>query len=185
MSNWPFAIRSGSARPLVESGSSVRIAPSFFVLLLSLLYLGLALSPPALAQAAADPAPSDTGGGGAPGLESLLRLPDSYQAGGGERKGGATEQEWRKRFLENQTALDTARADVARAKAELEGAAADGGNFNVAPPGAQAEPGNTPISFKLLQEIRNGREQIETLERAKRQLEIEADLAGVPQTWRN
>ena len=40
------------------------------------------------------------------------------------------------------------------------------------------------MSFKLRQQLRGDRDLIDIREKAKRELRIEADLAGVPQSWR-
>jgi hypothetical protein len=55
----------------------------------------------------------------------------------------------------------------------------------VAPPGASGQNDPTsPLSFKLRQELVRNREALEEAEKALRELKIEADLAGVPATWR-
>ena len=53
----------------------------------------------------------------------------------------------------------------------------------MAPPGSNTTE-NSPVSFKLREEIRSGKEQVEEAERKHRELEVEADLADVPQSWR-
>jgi hypothetical protein len=50
-------------------------------------------------------------------------------------------------------------------------------------PGAQVTPENSPVSFKLRQDIRRFREDIERYEGALTELRIEANLAGVPAAW--
>jgi hypothetical protein len=43
---------------------------------------------------------------------------------------------------------------------------------------------DSPIDFQLRSELRRHREEVERLERKLRQLDIEANLAGVPEDWR-
>ncbi len=62
--------------------------------------------------------------------------------------------------------------------------AGDSGQWSVAAPGTTPNPENTPLSYKLRQEIRRQREEVERAERRLRALEIEADLAEVPAEWR-
>ena len=47
----------------------------------------------------------------------------------------------------------------------------------------QASP-DAPLDFQLRQEIKRHREEIEHLEQQLQELEIEANLAGVPEEWR-
>ena len=42
---------------------------------------------------------------------------------------------------------------------------------------------NSPVSYRLLQEIRRQREEVARFERRLRDLRIEANLAGVPDDW--
>ena len=54
----------------------------------------------------------------------------------------------------------------------------------MAAPGAQPTAENSPVSYKLRQEIRRQREEVGRAERRLRELEVEASLAGVPAEWR-
>ena len=73
---------------------------------------------------------------------------------------------------------------LAKAQGQWAGAAGGSSAWAVAAPGASPNPENTPLSYKLRQEIRRQREFIERSERKLRALEIEADLADVPEQWR-
>jgi hypothetical protein len=138
--------------------------------------LGLALV--ALPAAAAEPGePVD--------LDKLLKLPDSFDSRI-ETRAGSTPGEWRARFQEIRDALEAERAALEDAEAQLEEKASASSAWQIAPPipGAAAAAGEAPVDFQLRQVIRRHRENIEILERRLQQLEIEANLAGVPETWR-
>jgi len=117
-------------------------------------------------------------------IDRLLRLPDSYVAGG-ERRGGATRQQWRKRFDEARARVETLRLELARAQHELEGMAGTTGQWQAAAPGGGTPDHQTQtVSYKLRQAIREQRDALTGAERALRDLSVQADLADVPQAWR-
>lgn len=118
------------------------------------------------------------------GLDSLLRLPSETDPVRQPEAGGVTRERWEARF-------DRARADVREAEraleaaqAELEDLASDSEAWQMAAPGANPTAENSPLSYKLRQEIRRQREAVERAERRLRELETEASLAGVPEAWR-
>lgn len=123
-----------------------------------------------------------------PGLDALLQLPKGFLDGESQTVAGAGEDEWRRRFTAAQNDLDAARAGLESTKRELDTVAEGGGasQWSVAPPGGSSSggPSTSPLSFKLRQEMKKNRELLEAAERAMRELRIEADLAGVPTTWR-
>jgi hypothetical protein len=124
-----------------------------------------------------------------PGLDALLQLPSSFMAGESRVVAGAGEAEWRRRFYESQRAFNQAGLELAKTKRELDSVADGGGasTWSVAPPGgggSSGGPSSSPLSFKLRQELKEKRAQLEAAERAVRELRIEADLAGVPANWR-
>ena len=123
-----------------------------------------------------------------PGLDALLQLPRGYLKQDGRAAAGAGESEWRRRFARAAKKLAEAREGLASTKRELDAAAGSGGSsqWSVAPPGASnsAGPSNSPLSFKLRQELERHREELDEAERGLRELRIEADLAGVPSQWR-
>ena len=56
--------------------------------------------------------------------------------------------------------------------------------WQMAVPGVGVESNeNSPISFRLIQEIRRQREEVEHGQRRLQDLEVEANLAGVPKAW--
>ena len=52
-----------------------------------------------------------------------------------------------------------------------------------APGMPQGASENSPLSYRLLHEIRRQREEVARFERRLRDLKIEASLAGVPDEW--
>ena len=130
---------------------------------------------------------------GAPkGIESLLQLPAGFLTTSPRSVAGASENEWRRRFKKADSALSEAKSTLAATKRELDGVALGGSSsqWSVAPPGGSGSGGGgagastSPLSFRLRQQLRADRERIESTEKAMRELRIEADLAGVPETWR-
>jgi hypothetical protein len=133
-------------------------------------------APAAQPAPAADPAPPVA-------YDALFRLPsnDTPRPAGGaplDRK------RWEDRFASVRGELDGARTSLAKAQAELEGMAHKTENWQMAAPGAQPTAENSPVSYKLRQEIRQYREDVGRAERRLRELEVEASLAGVPAEWR-
>jgi hypothetical protein len=118
------------------------------------------------------------------GLDKLLRLPDDLEFDV-EKRGGLTRSEWIGRFDEARRSLADARAGLADAQDRLSRFAGRKDNWNMAPPGLPAESaeggGDT---YKLREEIRRWRSEIERSEARLRDLDIEASLAGVPESWR-
>jgi hypothetical protein len=117
-------------------------------------------------------------------LDRLLQLPTSLDYSV-QTRGGQTPGAWRARFRRLRSALDDERAALATAERRLDDVASGADAWTLAPilPGAGAS-GETPLDFELRQEIRRRREEIERIERRLRELQIEANLAGVPPEWR-
>ena len=116
-------------------------------------------------------------------LDDLLRLPSGFDSRPGGRYGGAGEGEWRSRFEKMEAEVEEVREKLARARAEYDATASDSEQWQVAPPGAN-NPQTSPLSFRLREEMRKLREELELVEKKQRDLEIEANLAGVPEDWR-
>ncbi len=130
-------------------------------------------------SSAAEPAPT------APvALERLLKLPDSLDYSVPSR-GGATRPEWRARFESVRTELAEERRGLAEAQEKLAKVAGSTDARQVGPglPGVESS-NDGPLDYRLRQEIRNHRDEIDRLERELRSLEVEADLASVPADWR-
>lgn len=127
--------------------------------------------------------------GDVPGLDMLLQLPSGFVTEEPQIVAGVGETEWRRRFTTAERDLSEARASLENTKRELDEIAGSGGSsqWAISAPGGgggEATPTNSPLSFKLRQQIREDRDRIVVGERAVRELRIEADLAGVPRRWR-
>ncbi len=118
-------------------------------------------------------------------LDRLLQLPPSEPSiHGNPRPGGATRSQWRTRFSEARGDVEKARMALAVAKKELEELAGDSAAWQMAVPGGQPDSNeNSPVSFRLIQEIRRQREEVEHGQRRIKDLQVEANLAGVPDEW--
>jgi len=117
-------------------------------------------------------------------LDQLLKLPNTLDFRE-ERKGGAGASDWRRRFREGRERIENAQDRLAQVEGELEQAASSGGTqWQIAPPGQQASSETGPLSFRLREALRRSRADLDEAESQYRALMIEADLAGVPEGWR-
>lgn len=146
------------------------------------------LAVPAAAQQDPQPGTSSSAPGTAPHIEldRLLKLPagSDYSV---ERRGGLTSGEWRARFQEIQAALDAEREALEAAEADLERVAGSADAWQVGPPipGMTGAGSDAPLDYRIRQTINRHRVEIDRLERQLRALEVEANLASVPEDWRH
>jgi hypothetical protein len=135
--------------------------------------------PPALAEDA-PPAPTV-------GLDQLLKSPNSLVLEPTTR-GQSTKAEWRSRFQEAREELATSRAALAKTQEKLTEVAGGSSAWKMGAPGFSGiDPGSnkdTPLDYSLSSEMRRNREEVERAERRLTELEIEANLASVPEDWR-
>ena len=145
--------------------------------------LALVLAAPGVARAEAEEAPA------APmvDLDRLLQLPDSYR----ERVQGSPGRAhgpdvWRLRFAAADRAVSEARQDLANAQAALGKLAGETSDWQLSAPGLAAggDRENSPLSFRLREQIRKRKQELQDAERGRLDLEVEANLAGVPKGWR-
>lgn len=146
--------------------------------------LAWAAAPGAAAEPAAAPA-ADAAERPAPkvDLEDLLKLPGDVRYDM-EKRGGATQGEWRSRFQKVRAELAGERSALARSQLELEKVAGSSDSWQLAPPGVNANRSEAPLDYRLRNEIRQHRAEVDRLEKQLRDLEVEANLAGVPEEWR-
>jgi hypothetical protein len=142
----------------------------------------LAAAPPVAGATDVDARPGVDPSAPAVDLDTLLKLPKGYGAGV-ETHQGATKLEWLGRFDTARKNLDEARDQLARVERELESVSGASSTWQVSAPGASTSE-NSPLSFKLRQEVKEQRVAITEAERRLRTLEVEADLASVPIEWR-
>lgn len=142
--------------------------------------LSLALGSPAVCAEPAAPADEPV-----VGLGQLLHLPKSYQSTTSEPGPRGTADEWRARYAAADQDIAEARAKLKRLHGQLEKHAEEASSWNVAAPGlGVANPEDVPMNFTLSQQIRVQKERVEQVRRKRRMLDVEADLAGVPDDWR-
>lgn len=115
------------------------------------------------------------------GLDRLLKLPSGIDYGV-ERRGGLTRGEWRQRFARVQASLKEERSGLEVAQQELSRIAGTSSQWAVGPPGTTNT--ETPLDYRLRQEIKRRKDEIERLEKEESDLDVEANLAGVPPDWR-
>ena len=97
---------------------------------------------------------------------------------------GATE--WRTRFAEARTVLANSEMSLAKSKLELAEMAESNGGWGVAPPvpGMQVRPNEGPMNYGLSQRIKRHESEVDDAKRRLVDLEVEANLASVPEDWR-
>lgn len=153
--------------------------------LAAILAASLLVAAAARGEPPSEPRASGTAPSGGSDLDRLLKLPSTLDYGY-EKRGGATRAEWRARFDEARASLASAEEALAKAQDELAHTVGQSDAWNVAPPGLPAEAtteGGTD-SFRLRQEVRRQRSEIARAQRRLRELEVEANLVGVPEDWR-
>lgn len=152
----------------------------------SVLPLALALLLAAWPASSQGPDPA-TSGGDFPRVEldQLLKLPSTLDYSV-EKRGGRTEGEWRSRFQELRDSLATEREGLATAEEDLDRVAGTSDAWQVAPPmpGMGGAGADAPLDYRIRQAIDHHRQEIERLERQLKELEVEANLAMVPEEWR-
>ncbi len=118
------------------------------------------------------------------GLDQLLRLPSDVRYDV-DRYGGATRSEWRARFRKATDERDTRKRDLEKSQEQLAEMAAQTDGWNLGAPGtaATSDP-DTPLNFQLKQRIRRQEKELAEAEEALRSLQVEANLARVPEDWR-
>lgn len=123
-------------------------------------------------------------------LQQLLKLPSGTGTEAKiEKRGGYTRAEWDERFRQVHAEHRKAETQLAATRAALEKkVATDGGQWRVGAPGlggaVSAEAAESPLDYRLTQELRRNRDELARTERRIQDLEVEANLAGVPADWR-
>lgn len=115
-------------------------------------------------------------------LDDLLRLPQGFSSDV-ERRGGVTRSEWLARFSGARQELADAKKKLVDLNGELDKVSQSSSSWQVSAPGS-ADPQTSPLSLRLRQDIKAQRTRIEEAERRLRALDVEADLAAVPASWR-
>lgn len=122
-------------------------------------------------------------------LDQLLRLPSNTPTTVApvEKKGGRTRVQWQERYRTVRKDMENAEKDLAESRAALEERMGEEtGQWKMAAPGMGDTTSNpdTPTDFRLSQQLRRDREEVARAEIALRDLDVEANLAGIPEDWR-
>jgi len=133
------------------------------------------------AAAAAEDAPP------AVGLDKLLRIPPTAKFEPSKR-GHSTKTEWRERYDESDAALAKARAGLAETQAKLAEIGSTSSAWTMGAPGMSSvnreKAVQTPLDQTLSMEMKTRRAAVETAESHRADLEVEANLANLPEDWR-
>jgi len=134
-------------------------------------------------EPAVAPAPAPTP---AVPLDRLFELPKGFETRPSERRRGVGEAEWRTRFAEARATLAQSEAALAGAKVELAEQAESANAWSVAPPVGGLPQGNSdaPMNYELSQRIKRHQRAVDEARKSLLDLEVEANLAGVPDAWR-
>lgn len=139
-----------------------------------------------LTPSGAEPA-GEPGAPPAVALDQLLRIPPSVQLDTNER-GHNTKTQWRERYDKARADIKAAKEALREAQEELAESPSAGTAWQMGAPGLgpidQNSAGETPIDPGKRRTIRNKREEVARSERVLAELDVEANLANVPQDWR-
>ena len=118
-------------------------------------------------------------------LDSLLRprgdFEESRKPGKPELRGGRDREEWHKAFSEAQLEVSELQGRVAELQQQVRDAS--GGEWNFTPIGGGIP--SDPEVLKLRAQLKRDRQSLEAAQDRQRDLEVEASLASVPDSWRD
>lgn len=120
-------------------------------------------------------------------LEQLMKLPSSAPVEASiERRGGSTKAEWQARFRSVRKDMAEADSELEAVRDQLEEEVGEGGSWKMSAPGlgSAQDPTDAPSNYRLSQELKRKREESQRARQALLDLEVEANLAGVPEDWR-
>jgi len=119
-------------------------------------------------------------------LDRLFELPTNFEARKAERRRGVGEAEWRSRFGEARQRLERSETALAASKAEMADLAESSNSWSVAPPvgGLPKVNSDSPLNYQLSQRIKADQREVDAAKKDLLDLEVEANLASVPEAWR-
>jgi len=151
---------------------------------LGLLVAGLALGTAAAGEPAGTSTPSPEAPVVVP-LDRLFELPSGFEPRPTERRSGIGEAEWRSRFAVAHERVAHSEAALRESKQELAKLAESSKSWSVAPPiGGLPKHNDAPLNYGLSQRIKKNQEEADAAKRELLDLEVEANLANVPEAWR-
>jgi hypothetical protein len=104
-----------------------------------------------------------------------------------EKKGGRRRSQWQERYRTVRLDLVKAEENLAESRELLaERMSTETSQWKMAAPGIgdASSTSDAPTDYKLTQQLRRDREELARAERAIQDLDVEANLAGVPEDWR-
>lgn len=137
-----------------------------------------AVVPPALAQEDGEPTVP---------LDQLLKIPSSVPAVEGQtaRRGGNTKSEWQSLYARAIGNVERAERQLEETRTALDERVGESSSWQMAAPGiGGGGPTDSPVDYKLSQDLRRHREELRASQRRLQELDVEANLAGVPAHWR-
>jgi len=140
----------------------------------------------ALCASAQDDVPAQASAPVVP-LDDLLKLPPSAPTDAEiERKGGDTKPQWQARFRSARKGVTAADEELQEVRDELEELSGESGSWKMSAPGLGSveDPTDAPSNYRLSRALKSKREEASRARQALRDLEVEANLAGVPESWR-
>ncbi len=143
-----------------------------------------AAEPPAVPESRAQPSADAPPSQPSLDLDSLLRprgaFESSHKPPKQELRAGRDRQEWHQVFSEAQIEVSELRGRVAELQREIRGAS--GGEWSYTPVGGGIP--SDPQVLKLRAQLKRDRQSLEAAQVRLRELEVEASLASVPDSWR-
>ncbi len=139
--------------------------------------------------AAPDPAAPDAGSPSQQeepslGLDSLLRPRSGFDVAApqpsSELPGGRDREQWTEAFAEARAEVGDLEQRVSEGQEKMR--EASGGDWGYTPVGGGAP--SDPEMLKLRAQLKRDRQSLETAQARLRDLEVEASLSGVPDSWR-
>jgi hypothetical protein len=115
------------------------------------------------------------------GLDRLLRVPSTAGRGQLDVRGGRDRAGWQAEFREVRREIRELEASIATTQQKLRESSSEEWGFT--PSGAGGPP-TDPEVLKLRTQLKRDRASLEAAQERSRELEIEAALAGVPDSWK-
>ena len=121
-----------------------------------------------------------------------MKLPDTYRVEAAGHKRG-TEEQWRARFERAASEIGEAETNLRRLQERMASMADETSAYQMTAPGlggggggggGSADNENSPMSFPLREQIRQAKDALTLAKRNQRDLVVQANLAGIPETWR-
>ena len=145
----------------------------------------LLLSPVTLAEEGSEVGTSKPAPAPVVPLDKLFELPSGFEARKAPSRAGFGATEWRARFSEARQRVERSTVALAGAKRELAELAESSNAWAVAPPvGGIPNSKDSPLNYQLSQRIKQDQREVDAAKRNLLDLEVSANLAGVPDGWR-